>query len=144
MNTLLWIFVGLLALTVCLFAAGVMWIRLRLTRRAHLRRREEAQMQRRRNLVAETEARLAAGERARRLGITGAEAAEGARRAIPFIAQTGHPAPTKPLNLSEIVHVIADGEAVTSCCGRTPFELPRMDRITVDPKLGHGCGEQSP
>jgi hypothetical protein len=39
----------------------------------------------------------------------------------------------------EIVHLIADGEAVTSCCGRTPFELPRTDRITVDPSLAGGC-----
>lgn len=35
----------------------------------------------------------------------------------------------------EVVHVVADGEAVTSCCGRTPFELPRTERITVDPAL---------
>lgn len=35
----------------------------------------------------------------------------------------------------EIVHLISDGEAVTSCCGRTPFELPRTERISVDPKL---------
>lgn len=40
-----------------------------------------------------------------------------------------------------VVHVIADGEAVTSCCGRTPFELPRTDRITTDPRLGIGCGK---
>lgn len=40
----------------------------------------------------------------------------------------------------EVVHLIADGEAVTSCCGRTPFELPRMDRLTVNPDRGHGCG----
>lgn len=37
----------------------------------------------------------------------------------------------------ETVHAIADGEAVTSCCGRTPFELPRMERITVDPKFAN-------
>ncbi len=35
----------------------------------------------------------------------------------------------------ETIHFIADGDAVTSCCGRTPFELPRSDRITVDPAL---------
>jgi hypothetical protein len=26
----------------------------------------------------------------------------------------------------------AEGEAVTPCCGRTPFELPRTDRMTFD------------
>lgn len=40
---------------------------------------------------------------------------------------------------TEPVHLIADGEAVTSCCGRTPFELPRTDRLTVDPSLAGGC-----
>jgi len=40
----------------------------------------------------------------------------------------------------ETVHLIADGEAVTLCCGRTPFELPRTDRLTVDPSLAGGCG----
>lgn len=40
---------------------------------------------------------------------------------------------------TEPVHQIADGEAVTSCCGRTPFELPRTDRLTVDPSLARGC-----
>lgn len=34
-----------------------------------------------------------------------------------------------------VVHLIADGAAVTTCCGRTPFELPRSERITVDPSL---------
>lgn len=34
---------------------------------------------------------------------------------------------------AETTHLIADGEAVTLCCGRTPFELPRTDRLTVDP-----------
>lgn len=29
-------------------------------------------------------------------------------------------------------HVIADGDAVTRCCHRTPFEVPRTDRLTVD------------
>lgn len=39
----------------------------------------------------------------------------------------------------ETTHLIADGDAVTLCCGRTPFELPRTDRITVDPAL-RTCG----
>lgn len=37
----------------------------------------------------------------------------------------------------ERAHLIADGEAVTSCCHRTPFELPRTERITVDPALAN-------
>jgi hypothetical protein len=35
----------------------------------------------------------------------------------------------------ELTHGITDGEAVTGCCGRTPFELSRTERITVDPAL---------
>lgn len=27
-----------------------------------------------------------------------------------------------------------DGSGLTPCCGRTPFELPRTDRITNDPE----------
>jgi len=27
------------------------------------------------------------------------------------------------------------GQALTPCCGRSPFELPRTDRITLDPNL---------
>lgn len=27
------------------------------------------------------------------------------------------------------------GAAVMPCCGRTPFEVPRTDRMTVDSKL---------
>lgn len=42
---------------------------------------------------------------------------------------------------AERVHLIADGEAVTSCCGRTPFELPRTERITVDPAWAN-CGQR--
>jgi hypothetical protein len=34
----------------------------------------------------------------------------------------------------EVVHLIADGRATTSCCGRTPFELPHAHRLTVDPE----------
>ncbi len=28
-----------------------------------------------------------------------------------------------------------EGEAVTLCCGMTPFELPYMDRLTLDADL---------
>lgn len=43
-------------------------------------------------------------------------------------------------DMTEPVHLIADGEAVTSCCGRTPFELPRTDRMTVDQALATCTG----
>ena len=43
----------------------------------------------------------------------------------------------------EVVHLIADGEAVTSCCGRTPFALPRTERLTVDPTLAN-CEAPTP
>jgi hypothetical protein len=32
-------------------------------------------------------------------------------------------------------HCPHDGMLVTPCCGRTPFDLPRTDRVTVDPSL---------
>ncbi len=32
------------------------------------------------------------------------------------------------------VHLVADGDGVTLCCGRTPFELPRTERVTSDAK----------
>lgn len=28
-----------------------------------------------------------------------------------------------------VTHLIRDGEAVTDCCKKTPFELPRTDEI---------------
>jgi hypothetical protein len=38
--------------------------------------------------------------------------------------------------MSEIVHHCPlDGCGVTPCCGMTPFELPRTDRMTSDPSL---------
>lgn len=33
-----------------------------------------------------------------------------------------------------------EGEAVTLCCGRSPFELPRTDRLTLDASLVT-CGQ---
>lgn len=39
-----------------------------------------------------------------------------------------------PRALPERVHFIADGSNVTSCCSRTPFELPLKDRMTGDPR----------
>lgn len=36
---------------------------------------------------------------------------------------------------TDVVHLISDGSATTSCCYRTPFELPRAGghRLSVDP-----------
>lgn len=40
------------------------------------------------------------------------------------------------VTIEEVVHRCPPmGSGVTPCCGRTPFELPRFDRITLDPKL---------
>jgi hypothetical protein len=34
----------------------------------------------------------------------------------------------------EVVHGCPpDGSGLTTCCGRTPFELPRVDRMSTDP-----------
>jgi hypothetical protein len=42
----------------------------------------------------------------------------------------------------EITHECPpDGQYVTPCCGLTPFELPRGDRITEDPALAT-CGRR--
>jgi len=36
----------------------------------------------------------------------------------------------------EVVHLMhVAWQGHTSCCGRTPFELPRTDRMTFDPAL---------
>jgi hypothetical protein len=36
---------------------------------------------------------------------------------------------------TEVIHAIADGSAVTSCCGKTPFELPAAShRLTQNPE----------
>jgi hypothetical protein len=35
---------------------------------------------------------------------------------------------------TEVVHLVADGHAVTVCCDRTPFVLPAGERVTVDPQ----------
>jgi len=35
-----------------------------------------------------------------------------------------------------IVHACPpDGLGLMPCCGRTPFEVPRTDRLTLDPAL---------
>jgi hypothetical protein len=54
--------------------------------------------------------------------------------------ESGHPTPAAHEALgvtcprpTDVVHAIADGSATTSCCGRTPFELPRAShRLTQD------------
>lgn len=36
--------------------------------------------------------------------------------------------------MTEVVHACpANGRWVTACCHKTPFELPRNDRMTLDP-----------
>jgi hypothetical protein len=30
------------------------------------------------------------------------------------------------------IHGMERNTGLTACCGKTPFELPRMDRLTVD------------
>lgn len=36
----------------------------------------------------------------------------------------------------EVVHQCPpEGSGVTPCCGRTPFELPRTDRMSIDTKV---------
>lgn len=44
--------------------------------------------------------------------------------------------PTPDPVVSEVIHRCPSGDdGVTPCCGRTPFELPPMDRMTVDSSL---------
>lgn len=50
-------------------------------------------------------------------------------------------------DFSETVHRCPpEGQGLTPCCGRTPFELPRTHRMTLDPELvtcvgvGRGAG----
>jgi len=39
-------------------------------------------------------------------------------------------------DLGEIVHACPlSGEQITLCCGKTPFDLSRTDRLTLDPAL---------
>lgn len=38
--------------------------------------------------------------------------------------------------VEETVHACPeDDDALTPCCGFSPFELPRTDRLTLDPEL---------
>ena len=44
--------------------------------------------------------------------------------------------------MAEVTHQCPpDGSGITPCCGETPFDLPRTDRMTLDPSLVtcHGC-----
>lgn len=45
-------------------------------------------------------------------------------QALPDYAETVHACP-----------IPGTGAATVPCCGKTPFELPRTDRMTSDPKL---------
>ncbi|WP_205576240.1 hypothetical protein, partial [Streptomyces europaeiscabiei] len=43
------------------------------------------------------------------------------------------PQPVRTTVTTETVHACPpDGSGVTPCCGRTPFELPRTDRISSE------------
>jgi hypothetical protein len=36
----------------------------------------------------------------------------------------------------EVTHACPPGDSgLTPCCGKTPLELPRTDRLTLDPSL---------
>jgi hypothetical protein len=42
----------------------------------------------------------------------------------------------QPETQADAVHACPpDGSGITPCCGRTPFELPRTDRMSADPTL---------
>jgi hypothetical protein len=42
-----------------------------------------------------------------------------------------------PENVAEVTHACPpdDGGGLMPCCGLTPFEVPRTDRMTLDPEL---------
>lgn len=44
---------------------------------------------------------------------------------------------TSPGDDEQVTHQCPEGPGhlLTPCCGRTPFELPRIDRITLDSSL---------
>jgi len=45
--------------------------------------------------------------------------------------------------MAEVVHDCPRrGEQVTLCCGKSPFDLPRTDRLTEDPAL-ITCGREA-
>ncbi|MDX2954571.1 hypothetical protein [Streptomyces caniscabiei] len=65
-------------------------------------------------------------------GWTGAEAF--LRRMAAESAAVDRVAAETPPAETETVHACPpDGSGLTPCCGRTPFELPRTDRMTRDP-----------
>jgi hypothetical protein len=52
--------------------------------------------------------------------------------------------PPESYETHEVVHACpAAGTNVTSCCGKTPFELPRYHRLTLDSALVT-CSASSP
>jgi hypothetical protein len=48
-----------------------------------------------------------------------------------------------PENVAEVTHACPpdDGGGLMPCCGLTPFEVPRTDRMTLDPELVT-CGKE--
>ena len=49
--------------------------------------------------------------------------------ALDALAEAGR---LRPTGVAEITHLCpASGEALTGCCHRSPFELPRTDRLTI-------------
>jgi hypothetical protein len=47
--------------------------------------------------------------------------------------------------MAEIIHLCPpDGMIFTPCCGETPFDLPRTDRMTLDPSLVTCYAEEQP
>lgn len=45
----------------------------------------------------------------------------------------------------EVTHLCPpDGMQTTPCCGETPFDLPRTDRMTLDPSLVTCAAEANP
>lgn len=62
--------------------------------------------------------------------------AAGARRFIEGIPRPADQAlPTSRPKSGHMVHAIEDGSAMTSCCGKTPFELPAAThRLTQSPE----------
>jgi hypothetical protein len=51
------------------------------------------------------------------------------------IAPWPYPGREMVLVCGPIVHAQADGEWMLPCCSRTPFEVPRYNRMTLHPEL---------
>lgn len=62
--------------------------------------------------------------------------AEGLAVVLALVERDYRVGPREPL-----VHLATAGDGHVHCCGRTPFELPRTDLITMDP---HGATCKGP